>query len=258
MGLPWGGNGMVRKGYRGGDGSGADGGGDGGDDGDDDGACNAKSAYPAPMIRPVRIAALALLPVLPIALIAGCSHSKPSDDPSATAEATDSSGTPDPTSVPSVATPASPSPAATESEPAATEDSNESNESEDQGGDQAAALDDGLAVQIGALRATDLEAGPGEIGGSGIVVPVTVGNSTGSDLSLSGLVVTLTYGADAVPASPVDSASDAVPASIAPGDAVVLEYGFVVPVDQRGSVSVVVDSGAGSRAAVFQGEAPTS
>jgi len=52
--------------------------------------------------------------------------------------------------------------------------------------------------------------------------------------------------------------SDAVPASIAPGDAVVLEYGFVVPVDQRGSVSVVVDSGAGSRAAVFQGEAPTS
>ena len=258
MGLPWGGNGMVRKGYRGGDGSGAD----GGDDGGDDGACNAKSAYPAPMIRPVRIAALALLPVLPIALIAGCSHS----DPSATAEATDSSGTPDPTSVPSVATPASPSPAATESEPAATEDSNESNESEDQGGDelpaqgldQAAALDDGLAVQIGALRATDLEAGPGEIGGSGIVVPVTVGNSTGSDLSLSGLVVTLTYGADAVPASPVDSASDAVPASIAPGDAVVLEYGFVVPVDQRGSVSVVVDSGAGSRAAVFQGEAPTS
>ena len=204
MGLPWGGNGMVRKGYRGGDGSGAD----GGDDGGDDGACNAKSAYPAPMIRPVRIAALALLPVLPIALIAGCSHSKPSDDPSATAEATDSSGTPDPTSVPSVATPASPSPAATESEPAATEDSNESNESEDQGGDelpaqgldQAAALDDGLAVQIGALRATDLEAGPGEIGGSGIVVPVTVGNSTGSDLSLSGLVVTLTYGADAVPA----------------------------------------------------------
>ena len=161
MGLPWGGNGMVRKGYRGGDGSGAD----GGDDGGDDGACNAKSAYPAPMIRPVRIAALALLPVLPIALIAGCSHSKPSDDPSATAEATDSSGTPDPTSVPSVATPASPSPAATESEPAATEDSNESNESEDQGGDelpaqgldQAAALDDGLAVQIGALRATDLE-----------------------------------------------------------------------------------------------------
>jgi len=266
VGLPWGGNGMVRKGYRGGDGSGADGGDDGGNDGDDNGACNAKSAYPAPMIRPVRIAALALLPVLPIALIAGCSHSKPSDDPSATAEATDSSGTPDPTSVPSVATPASPSPAATESEPAATEDSNESNESEDQGGDelpaqgldQAAALDDGLAVQIGALRATDLEAGPGEIGGSGIVVPVTVGNSTGSDLSLSGLVVTLTYGADAVPASPVDSASDAVPASIAPGDAVVLEYGFVVPVDQRGSVSVVVDSGAGSRAAVFQGEAPTS
>jgi len=113
-------------------------------------------------------------------------------------------------------------------------------------------------VQIGALRAADIAAAPGEIGGAGIIVPVTVGNSTGQDISLSGLVVTVTYGADAVPADAVEGASDVVPASLAPGQGIVVEYGFVVPVEERGSVSVVVDSGAESRAAVFQGEAPTS
>lgn len=71
-------------------------------------------------------------------------------------------------------------------------------------------------------------------------------------------MVTVTYGADAVPADAVEGASDVVPASLAPGQGIVVEYGFVVPVEERGSVSVVVDSGAESRAAVFQGEAPTS
>ena len=113
-------------------------------------------------------------------------------------------------------------------------------------------------MQIGALRATDLTAGPGEIGGAGIIVPVTVGNNTNEEMSLSGLVVNVSYGADGVPASPVESASDALPASLSPGQAIVVEYAFVVPVDERGSVSVTVDPGADSRAAVFQGGAPTS
>ena len=166
--------------------------------------------------------------------------------------------------MPTVATTAPPSPTATESAPAT--DSADGDDSGDsapgelpaQGLDQAAALDNGLNVQIGALRAADIAAAPGEIGGAGIIVPVTVGNSTGQDISLSGLVVTVTYGADAVPADAVEGASDVVPASLAPGQGIVVEYGFVVPVEERGSVSVVVDSGAESRAAVFQGEAPTS
>ena len=87
---------------------------------------------------------------------------------------------------------------------------------------------------------------------------MTVGNNTNEEMSLSGLVVNVSYGADGVPASPVESASDALPASLSPGQAIVVEYAFVVPVDERGSVSVTVDPGADSRAAVFQGEAPTS
>ena len=163
-------------------------------------------------------------------------------------------GTPDPTVVPDVT--AAPAPTSTASDPADEQtDASGEPEADDQltpqGLDQPAGLDDGLAVQIGALRATDLTA-------AGIIVPVTVGNNTNEEMSLSGLVVNVSYGADGVPASPVESASDALPASLSPGQAIVVEYAFVVPVDERGSVSVTVDPGADSRAAVFQGEAPTS
>ena len=46
-----------------------------------------------------------------------------------------------------------------------------------------------------------------------------------------------------------------VPASLAAGDASTIEYGFIVPVEERGSVSIIVDSGSQARAAIFQGEA---
>lgn len=221
-------------------------------------------AYPASVTRPTRLAALFLLPA---ALLAGCSHSgTPAADETADAEESVNSpepvaGTPDPTVVPDIT--AAPAPTSTASDPADEQtDASGEPEADDQltpqGLDQPAGLDDGLAVQIGALRATDLTAGPGEIGGAGIIVPVTVGNNTNEEMSLSGLVVNVSYGADGVPASPVESASDALPASLSPGQAIVVEYAFVVPVDERGSVSVTVDPGADSRAAVFQGEAPTS
>ena len=227
-------------------------------------------AYPAPMNRPLRITALVLLPLtMAGAVLTGCSRSEsPAADASASAEPSDapetSTGTPDPAAVPTVATTAPPSPTATESAPAT--DSADGDDSGDsapgelpaQGLDQAAALDNGLNVQIGALRAADIAAAPGEIGGAGIIVPVTVGNSTGQDISLSGLVVTVTYGADAVPADAVEGASDVVPASLAPGQGIVVEYGFVVPVEERGSVSVVVDSGAESRLNRLRGRASTS
>jgi len=213
------------------------------------------------MIRPLRIAALLLVPiVVPAAALAGCSHSDPSSTgASASAEtATDDPvvGTPEPTTVPTVDT----TPAPTTAESAAAVDSGDlsSDELPPQDLSQAAALDDGLNVQIAGIRAADIAAAPGEVGGAGIVVSVTVGNSTDSEISLSGLVVNVTYGADSVPALASESASDAVPASLAPGQAATIEYGFVVPVEERGSISIVVDSGSQSRAAVFQGEAPTS
>mgnify|MGYP001643856212 FL=1 len=222
------------------------------------------SAYPTRMIRPLRIAALLLVPV---AALAGCSHSDPSsaeasasatDDAAMDASATDDAvtGTPDPATVPTVDT--TPVPTTTESEAAVDSGDLSSDELPPQGLDQSAALDDGLNVRIDGIKAADITAGPGEVGGAGIVVSVTVGNSTDAEISLSGLVVNVTYGADNVPASPVESASDTVPASLAAGDASTIEYGFIIPVEERGSVSIIVDSGSQARAAVFQGEAPAS
>ena len=219
-------------------------------------------AYPAPMNRPLRITALVLLPLtMAGAVLTGCSRSEsPAADASASAEPSDapetSTGTPDPAAVPTVAT--TPVPTTTESEAAVDSGDLSSDELPPQGLDQSAALDDGLNVRIDGIKAADITAGPGEVGGAGIVVSVTVGNSTDAEISLSGLVVNVTYGADNVPASPVESASDTVPASLAAGAASTIEYGFIVPVEERGSVSIVVDSGSQARAAVFQGEAPTS
>ena len=206
------------------------------------------------MIRPLRIAALLLVPV---AALAGYSHSDPSSA-EASASATDDAvtGTPDPATVPTVDT--TPVPTTTESEAAVDSGDLSSDELPPQDLSQAAALDDGLNVQIAGIRAADIAAAPGEVGGAGIIVSVTVGNSTDAEISLSGLVVNVTYGADNVPASPVESASDTVPASLAAGDASTIEYGFIVPVEERGSVSIIVDSGSQARAAVFQGEAPAS
>lgn len=123
--------------------------------------------------------------------------------------------------------------------------------------DQAVTVNEAASVQIGQMRSQELEAGPGEVGGAGVVVPVTVSNTSSEPLSLSGLVVTVTYGADGVPAEEVTSVSDIVPASLAAGETQSIERAFTIPADGRGQVRVVVDLGADYPAAVFEGPAPS-
>ncbi|WP_366180478.1 hypothetical protein ABXS69_09845 [Actinomyces timonensis] len=116
---------------------------------------------------------------------------------------------------------------------------------------------DGAAISLGAMRSEDLKAGPGETGGPGVVIPVTITNNTGSDLSLSGLVVTVTYGADKSPAAELVSAYGEVPESVAPGESKTLEKAFTIPLSGRGQVHVVVDLGPDHAAATFDGAAPS-
>ncbi|QKD80312.1 hypothetical protein [Actinomyces marmotae] len=116
---------------------------------------------------------------------------------------------------------------------------------------------DGADIALGTMRSEDLKAGPGETGGPGVVIPVKITNNTGSELSLSGLVVTVTYGADKSPAAELVSAYGEVPDSVAPGETQTVEKAFTIPASGRGQVHVVVDLGPDHAAATFDGAAPS-
>ena len=108
------------------------------------------------------------------------------------------------------------------------------------------------------MQAKDFASGPGEVGGAGVLVPVTVTNKSGQDLPLASQCCPLpvNYGEGAgTPASEIVSASDAVPATLAAGQTVTVNRAFVIPADGRGNVKVVVDLGAGRGAATFRGSA---
>ncbi|WP_128683280.1 hypothetical protein [Actinomyces qiguomingii] len=124
---------------------------------------------------------------------------------------------------------------------------------------QPVAVNDDVTVGIGELLSRRVEAVlPDEVSGDGVIVPVTVANTGTDDLSLAGFVVTMSAGEGDAPVEQVVSASDEVPTSIAPGQAMTINAAFVVPQELRGNVSIVVDLGAQSRAAVFQGAAPAA
>ena len=111
---------------------------------------------------------------------------------------------------------------------------------------------DGVSISLGQPRTEELAGGPGEVGGSGIIVPVMLTNSSGEEISLSGFTATASYG-EGTPASEISSASTRVPSKLAAGESVSVDRAFVVPAEGRGNVKVVVDLGAAYHSAVFRG-----
>ena len=198
---------------------------------------------------------------------------------SASASASSSSTptpTPTPTPSPSSAAPSSPpaeTPEPTETKPpedtastAATPDSSgidpnavkNGDLSKDQYGEvslgETVNVVDGVSISLGQPRIEELTGGPGEVAGSGIVVPVTLTNSSGTEISLSGFTTSASYGeGDGTPANEVPSASKRVPAKLAAGESVSVDRAFVVPAEGRRNVKVVVDPGAAYHSAVFRG-----
>lgn len=198
---------------------------------------------------------------------------------SASASASSSSTptpTPTPTPSPSSAAPSSPpaeTPEPTETKPpedtastAATPDSSgidpnavkNGDLSKDQYGEvslgETVNVVDGVSISLGQPRIEELTGGPGEVAGSGIVVPVTLTNSSGTEISLSGFTTSASYGeGDGTPANEVPSASKRVPAKLAAGESVSVDRAFVVPAEGRKNVKVVVDLGAAYHSAVFRG-----
>lgn len=187
-----------------------------------------------------------------------------------------SSSTPTPTPSPSSAAPSSPpaeTPEPTETKPpedtastAATPDSSgidpnavkNGDLSKDQYGEvslgETVNVVDGVSISLGQPRIEELTGGPGEVAGSGIVVPVTLTNNSGTEISLSGFTTSASYGeGDGTPANEVPSASKRVPAKLAAGESVSVDRAFVVPAEGRKNVKVVVDLGAAYHSAVFRG-----
>ena len=213
----------------------------------------------------------------------GSTAAGPSSSPSASAStrasasaSSSSTPTPTPTPSPSSAAPSSPpaeTPEPTETKPpedtastAATPDSSgidpnavkNGDLSKDQYGEvslgETVNVVDGVSISLGQPRIEELTGGPGEVAGSGIVVPVTLTNSSGTEISLSGFTTSASYGeGDGTPANEVPSASKRVPAKLAAGESVSVDRAFVVPAEGRGNVKVVVDLGAAYHSAVFRG-----
>lgn len=123
--------------------------------------------------------------------------------------------------------------------------------------DKSVRVDGDLVVSLGQMQAKDFASGPGEVGGSGVLIPVKVTNRSSQELPLASVLsTTVNYGEGAgTPASEIISASDAVPPKLAAGETVTVNRAFVIPAESRGNVKVVVDLGAGRGAATFRGSA---
>ena len=123
--------------------------------------------------------------------------------------------------------------------------------------DKSVRIDGDVVISLGQLQAQDFASGPGEVGGPGVMVPVTVTNNSGQDVALASVLsTTVNYGeGGGTPASEIISASDAAPATLAAGQTVTVNRAFVIPAEDRASVKVVVDLGADHGAATFRGSA---
>ena len=123
--------------------------------------------------------------------------------------------------------------------------------------DKSVRVDGDLVISLGQMQAKDFASGPGEVGGAGVLIPVTVTNRSSQELPLASVLsTTVNYGEGAgTPASEIVSASDAVPAKLAAGETVTVNRAFVIPAEGRGNIKVVVDLGADHGAATFRGSA---
>jgi len=107
----------------------------------------------------------------------------------------------------------------------------------------------GLTVRLASIHAVKGVANaPGEISGPALKVLVVADNGATSQISLDGVVVFLSYGADRTPASEFDTMSKPLRGDLAAGTTRTGTYVFAVPNDQRGDVRVEVS---------YTGKAPT-
>jgi hypothetical protein len=121
--------------------------------------------------------------------------------------------------------------------------------------DAAAAVGNGIVARLPTIEAIEGSGvGPGNIAGPALRVTVRIENGTADAVSLDGVAVNFSYGADHTPASPLDDPSGRpFGGMLAAGEAADGIYVFSVPADARDSVTVEVGYQAGAPLLLFTG-----
>lgn len=121
--------------------------------------------------------------------------------------------------------------------------------------DAPAAVGNGIIATIASVEPIDGTAvGPGNIAGPALRLTVRIENGTGEAVSLDGVAVNLFYGAERIPASPLDDPSRArFTGMVAPGASGEGVYVFSLPTDVRDRVTVEVGYQAGAPLLQFTG-----
>jgi hypothetical protein len=116
----------------------------------------------------------------------------------------------------------------------------------------------GITATITELQAVDGEArGIGEIAGPAIRFKVTVSNGTAAAVKLGTALVTVSYGKDETPASPLSGpGTSEFPLTVAAGASASSTLVFGVPLDQRADVRIQFSIDALTPIAAFEGQAP--
>jgi hypothetical protein len=119
---------------------------------------------------------------------------------------------------------------------------------------EAATIPHSLSATIQRVAATTVTAkGPGEISGPGLAVSVEVTNSSGANLSLDAISVTLTDSAGN-PCSYVPvSEGRPFAGSLAPGKSATAVYVFTIPTDRRSPITVGLIYGPSTSVVLFTG-----
>lgn len=97
---------------------------------------------------------------------------------------------------------------------------------------------------------------PGEVGGPSVRFAIRLTNRTGAAISLADTVVNAYYGADKEPGYPLTAGAKAFPSSVGAGRSVTGVFVFQVPKDERGTMSVTIDTSTANPVVAFTGAGP--
>ncbi len=123
--------------------------------------------------------------------------------------------------------------------------------------DEAGDFGTGVTVRISDIEAVaGVAHGPGEVAGPALRLTMVADNDSQDPVSLEGMVVALTYGAEKTPASSLsDPGARPFEGELAPGGRATAAYVFGVPEEARGRVSVSTSYTGRAPTVVFEGDA---